>query len=294
MDIHYFSPFSAYIDAGINLGLLQSGRETVLIDAGLDPSVAKKVLRLLKEHNLSLTGLIITHSHADHIGGAAYLRDTADIPVMASPLEKPFIENTWLEPFYLFGGAQPLKAMENKFLKAPPCPVDIVLDYGMTRFRNFQFEVIDLSGHASGQIGVVTETACYLADALLAPEILHKHGLPYNVNLEQTLHSIASLRESRHNHYIPSHGPVVSEIAALAEANIVYLEDLLEFLENKISNPHTLEDLLTTILNDKKATITNPGQYYLMRASLLSLLSYLVNSGKAGILLENNTLYWKK
>lgn len=293
MDLHYLSSSSAYIDTGINLGLLLNGENAVLIDSGLDSSVAKKVLRLLKEHSLTLSGLILTHSHADHTGGASYLREKG-IPVFASPLEKPFIENSWLEPFYLYGGAQPLKAMENKFLKAPSCPIDQELNYGKMSFGNFQFEVIDLAGHAPGQIGIINEGVCYLADALLAPEILKKHGLPYNVNLDLTMNSISFLRESGYNHYVPSHGPVVSEITGLAYHNMAYLEELLVSLESKLKSPCTLEELLNNMLCEKEAIITNPGQYYLMRASLQGLLSHLVNNGKAEIIIENNMLYWKR
>jgi len=41
--------------------------------AAVDPSDAKPVIRALTEHNLRLTSILLTHHHADHIGGVAEL-----------------------------------------------------------------------------------------------------------------------------------------------------------------------------------------------------------------------------
>ena len=52
--------------------------QAVLIDTGYNP---KKMLTTLKEHNLCLTGVCLTHGHADHAGGLDRILDEWPVPV---------------------------------------------------------------------------------------------------------------------------------------------------------------------------------------------------------------------
>lgn len=299
MNLHFLSDNTCYLDGGINLGLLVKEQKTgsshaLLIDAGIEAAVAKRVVKLLSEQNISLKGLILTHSHADHMGGAAYLRNTLKIPVMAASLEKPLIENPWLEPFYLFGGAKPLKSMENKFLQAPPCPVDISLETGKQEVLGFNLEIIGLPGHSAGQIGISYEETLYVADALLAPEILAKHGLPYNVDVAQVFNSLEYIKTSSFSWYVPCHGPVVQDPIDLAVANRIYLDNLLELLLENLDIPRAAPNLLSLIINKKALTVTNPGQYYLLQASLQGLLCYLLDQESLKLNFPGNEPLWSR
>ncbi|MCR4441259.1 MAG: MBL fold metallo-hydrolase [Peptococcaceae bacterium] len=234
MNLHFLTAGSCCLDGAINLGVLVKNKKALLVDSGLDEAAAKKALRILKDNGLNLTGLILTHAHADHTGGAAYLRKTTQIPVIASPREKPLIEWPDLEPFYLFGGAKPLKSMENKFLQASPCPVDICLQEGKQELFSFSLEVIPLPGHTPGQVGIIHEGTFFLADAVFSPEILAKHGLPYHADIGSALQTIER----------------------------------------------------------KGLSITNPGQYFLLKASLHAFLSCLANAGDIGFVIKDNDIFW--
>ena len=294
MDLNFLAKKTAFIDAVVNLGLLVNDENALLIDGGIEASIAKKVLKLIQGRNLKLTGLILTHAHADHTGGAAYIKNTLNIPVMASFKEKPFIEHPHLEPFYLFGGAAPLKLMENKFLQAAPCPVDICLEPGNQNLLGFAFDVIPLPGHTQGQIGVAYQGTIYLADALFAPEILKKHGLPYFVDIGAALDTLDMLRQSNYDFYVPSHGITVQNPAELIQANINYLEELADMVLGFVEKPQTTTELLGKIFRKKNLTVNNPGQFYLMQASLQGLLSYLSNTGKVNVVYINNLLCWQR
>ncbi|OMH29499.1 hydroxyacylglutathione hydrolase [Motiliproteus sp. MSK22-1] len=55
----------------------------------IDPGDATPVLEKLKENDLKLEGILITHHHADHTGGVDTLRKFSDIPVYG-PSESPY------------------------------------------------------------------------------------------------------------------------------------------------------------------------------------------------------------
>lgn len=56
----------------------QTGSGSVCV---VDPGAAEPVLRHLQEHTLRLDAIVLTHHHADHIGGVQDLLHHAAVPV---------------------------------------------------------------------------------------------------------------------------------------------------------------------------------------------------------------------
>lgn len=114
----------AYLDMPCNIGMYMDGNQVYLVDAGLDARTGRKVYEELKRYQLQPKGLILTHAHADHCGGAAELkRIDPRIQVYASEADYPVIRAPEYEPYYLYGAA-PLRDLCNKFLQAEPVRVD--------------------------------------------------------------------------------------------------------------------------------------------------------------------------
>jgi glyoxylase-like metal-dependent hydrolase (beta-lactamase superfamily II) len=57
-----------YITGIVNIGVVKDGKTAILIDTGLDDDTARKILNVLKKHDLRPKAIINTHSHADHCG----------------------------------------------------------------------------------------------------------------------------------------------------------------------------------------------------------------------------------
>ena len=115
----------------VNVGIVRFRDDTVLlVDAGLDPDRARKVLRDLETEGLRTRALLLTHAHADHMGGAAFLRRRGPLLTASAPLEAALVRHPALEPFYLFGGAAPPRTLTGKFLQADPCEIDLELSAG--------------------------------------------------------------------------------------------------------------------------------------------------------------------
>jgi len=81
----------------------------ILIDTLFDNSVQDEIVGGLKKTNLdpaNIKYVILTHGHADHVGGAKYLQDTVKPHVMLSAADWDMIENN-----QNFRGPKPVRDM---------------------------------------------------------------------------------------------------------------------------------------------------------------------------------------
>lgn len=64
------APGVHFLPGAVNSLVLEDGRGgALLVDTGLDDGHARKLLRGIAELGLTPTGILNTHSHADHHGG---------------------------------------------------------------------------------------------------------------------------------------------------------------------------------------------------------------------------------
>lgn len=63
--------------------LLHDGQEALVVD----PGVADPVLQVLQAHGLALRTILVTHHHADHVGGVAALREATGAQVIGPAYE---------------------------------------------------------------------------------------------------------------------------------------------------------------------------------------------------------------
>ena len=67
-----------------NCTLVESGDTTILIDAGFSGVEIQRRLQLIGRQLESITAILITHEHSDHISGAGILSRKAQIPLYAN------------------------------------------------------------------------------------------------------------------------------------------------------------------------------------------------------------------
>jgi hydroxyacylglutathione hydrolase len=101
--------------------MLDDGRQALVVD----PGDAAPVLKALQARSLLLSGILVTHHHADHVGGLAGLRGHLQGPVFGPAAE------SIPEPF------TPLRAGDHAEL------------------LGLRFEVIEVPGHTAGHIAYV-------------------------------------------------------------------------------------------------------------------------------------------
>jgi len=116
--------------------LLHNERDAVVVD----PGDAEPVLKFLNEHQLHLSAILITHHHADHIGGVRTLLQQHSAAVYASGYEQ-----------YTF----------------PHTPVKEGDKIELTSIKQL-FSVMWLPGHTYAHIAYLTQTALFCGDVLFS------------------------------------------------------------------------------------------------------------------------------
>ena len=284
------SPHCYYIQSPAKIGLvhLGMGDEVCLIDSGNDKSAGKTVRKLLDAHGWKLRAIYTTHSHADHIGGCAYLQSQTGCRVYAPGIECAFTRHPLLEPALLWGG-YPGIALRGKFLMAAGCEADPLTPEALPP----GWEIIPLPGHSFDMVGYRTpEDIVYLADSLLSHATLEKYRIGYLCDVAAHLRTLDMLQGLRAACFIPAHAEVTDSIAELARYNAEQVQAVAELLLRLCqAQPQSEEKLLKAIFDTYGLTMTRE-QHALLGSTLRSYLSWLTDTDRLTPTMEGNVLRW--
>lgn len=295
MDLIPLTPCAYHLAGGSNAGLIVQDGRAVLVDTGLDRDSAKKILRHVAALKVELAAVAITHAHADHFGGAAMIRGRTGVPVYAPALEADVVANPIWEPLYLFSGAMPPAELRHKFTLAEACPVDGVLGPGEQELAGVRVNVLPAPGHAPNQMMVAGGGACFVADALFAPAVLGKHGIPFCVDVDQALATLADLPalDGQYAAFVPGHGPAVAQIAAWTAENRNRLIAVCQAVADALAKAPDLGEIIRLTADALAVTIPNPAIYWLTQTTVLACLVSLQRAGRAQVTVEANQLQWQ-
>jgi glyoxylase-like metal-dependent hydrolase (beta-lactamase superfamily II) len=297
MDLIRLTEDAYHLRAGSNAGLLLREGRALVIDSGLDRDAARRILKHVAALQVELAAIVITHAHADHFGGAGELKRRTGAPVLAPAFEAAVIENPLLEPVYLFAGAQPIQELEGKFILAQPCPVDGLLQPGRQALHGFEVEVIPAPGHAHNQmmIGAPQQGVCFAADAFFPPAVLDKYGIPFYVDIEQTLASLAALPGQPYHIFAQGHGDAYdrSGLEQVLDYNTTCIETIRELAAAALAEPSDDSQVLRHVAGALGLHIEQPAIYYLTRTTIHACLNSLRRAGLAELSLVENRLLWQ-
>lgn len=140
------------------LGDEQSG-QALVIDPG---DQVEDILEVLQRHKLQVTGIVVTHAHIDHIGGAQELKAATGAPVWLHPSDLALCRQLEAQAAWLGMAAPPraeidLEAREGARLSA-----------GRT-----ELEILHTPGHTQGSISLWIPSE----KKLLAGDTLFQDGI---------------------------------------------------------------------------------------------------------------------
>ncbi|MCM3595176.1 MBL fold metallo-hydrolase [Metabacillus idriensis] len=283
-----------YFQGAVNIGYIKSGNSGMLIDAGLDAQAAKKVCRQLTDQSFPLTHLFITHAHADHYGGAAYIQEKHHVYTFASKEEAAILTNPILEPLYLFQGNKPLPELRNKFLEGAPIIIDEEAAEGEHQFGDVLFECIAFPGHSLMQLGVKADGILFAADAYFGTEQLKKHKIPYIIDAEDTLQSLEKLLTIECLGAVPGHGSYEEGFRETVKQNIAYHQHVLDVLYSfLLSGPHTHEQIIQKMCRQFDVNPPSLSSWLLYRTAITAYATKLVKDQQAQMVIEDAILYLK-
>lgn len=131
--------------------------EGVIIDPGGD---VDDVIKIVEEKNIKIIGIILTHGHADHIGGLKALKEEFNVDIMIHEDDREMLRNA---------NVNLSKAMAMGSIEVEP---DIILKDGDTiNVGDKEILVIHTPGHTKGGICLKIEDNIITGDTLFQGSI---------------------------------------------------------------------------------------------------------------------------
>lgn len=279
---------SYYIQSPAKIGLVRLNETDVcLIDSGNDKDAGRKIRKILDAHGWTLTAIYNTHSNADHIGGNKYLQGQTGCKIYAPGMDCAFTRHPILEPAYLYGG-YPCKDLRHKFLMAQESDAAYLTQDVLPE----GFESIPLPGHFLDMVGFRTpDDVVYLADCLSSRETLEKYRIGVLYDVAAYLDTLERVKTMEARMFVPAHADATEDITALAQYNIDQVLAVAEEILTICREPVCFETVLQRLFTAYGLTM-NMEQYVLVGSTVRSYLSWLKDTGRVGVIFQDNRLLW--
>ena len=282
---------TGYIDCPAKMGIFLSGPgKVVMIDAGSDKDAGKKALKVLDANGWQLQAVISTHLHADHIGGNKLVANRTGAPIYEPPIVSAVGAHPILEPSLLYGGYPP-RQLRNKFLMAEAAEVKPIEEADLQALGDL--EIIPLPGHSMEMIGVRTpDSVIFLADCVSSEETTRKYHVNFQYDIAKALETLDFIETLRADVFVPSHAAPCRDIKPLAEANRAKMLEVADLLLSLCREGACFEDILAKVFAHYGLEM-NLGQHALVGSTVRSYLSWLADTGRLALEIENNRLVFK-
>ena len=232
-----------FFERPLNMVFLQADR-TALIDTGLKETPAKAILPYMTELDLSpekLSLLILTHWHADHIGGNEEIVKASGglVQIAAHGLDQSWIEDPGAALRRNWGHYVDLGLWKPEDLDGcievhgGGVKLDHALEGGeiFDLGQGMELEIVFTPAHTQGSIGILERRSGVLImgeavggtgqynvkGELIAP--------PFYVDVELQLRTLKTLAQLNFKTLVPSHYPIMDRNQAIG-----FLTDSLDFL----------------------------------------------------------------
>lgn len=284
----------AVLPSAVNIGVvkLENNFSGYLIDTGIDNSAINKALKNIP---FSIKGAIITHHHADHMGGASKLSQLGITNLYGPENELDFFENPRNGiPYSMFGGGSPPKILRNRFLEAKPCKISPVNE---NQF-NSDIKIIETPGHSLGHVAFVIHEVLFAGDSVFTETTIEKYNLLFVVDPNKAISSLENLEREKFSAMVPGHGnPTKDRKSSLENLKVTkdhYIKTKNTFLEEVLTETLIYDKLMEKSIKvfDLKHSIKSRGvsQYFLFQTSILAYLSNLLDEKKVKLEIEGRKL----
>ncbi len=172
-------------------------------------------------------GVILTHTHYDHAGNAAFLQKKFGCRIMVHPAEARYLKKGLSSvPGGITAFARAMErvasGIEPKMLAFPPCEPDALPALEIHKsFFDMPVTVMATPGHSSGSVSVVVDRKIVLVGDCMFGVIPKKILPPFGDDVGQMVYSWRQLLATGCHTFLPGHGFGVSR--PTVEKNILSL-----------------------------------------------------------------------
>ena len=131
-----------------------STKEGMIIDPGAD---ADTILRTVQQTGLSISIIVITHAHIDHVGAIREVQQKTNAQFAIHEAEKGFVFSAPMRMLTSLGVSP---------VKSPPRPDRLLRDGDRIDISDLHFEVLYTPGHSSGGICLLGHGVVFSGDTL--------------------------------------------------------------------------------------------------------------------------------
>ncbi|MCX8188158.1 MAG: MBL fold metallo-hydrolase [Nitrososphaeria archaeon] len=282
--IRYINDNVGFFDFRTKVGFKISGDEMLLIDSGIDENVGRKIVHEVENVGCRVKIIFLTHAHADHYGGASFIKRRTCAITISPNIEACFIENPIIEATSFSQAAVPPNFLLNKLILGESCKVDVILENGVQLLQDFGAFPVPLPGHSINHYGILVDDVFFLGDALFSKETVEKYGVPFLNNPIDALSSIEKIKRFDTNHFVLYHAGAFNKngISNLLEFNIKVVNDIFDYVL-KYCEGLTISEVFYNVLKSLSIKVNNLIEYYLVCSTLRSFINCLVNLGKLKI-----------
>jgi glyoxylase-like metal-dependent hydrolase (beta-lactamase superfamily II) len=178
----------------------QAASECLVIDPGLEP---EPLVQFLKQENLTPAAILLTHGHADHIGGVETLREHwPGVQVAIHKLDAAMLTNP----------AENLSVIAGCMVQTRPA--ELLLDSENTYYQaaGLQFRILHTPGHSPGGICLYSanDEVLFSGDTLFAGSVGRSDfpGGSHELLIQMIKEKLLILPEQ--TKVYPGHGPATT------------------------------------------------------------------------------------
>jgi len=274
----------------VNVGLiLLSNDRVAIIDTGLDRRYGKHVLDFLSDYRYKVDLILNTHSHADHIGGNAYIQNEVKCKIFGGEKESLICENPLIQAIALFGGC-PFPELMNHMIMAEPFHSEPLLEQ-VFKIDDLEIQIIDLPGHSIDQKGFVVNDVAFVADSLFSQQTIIKHKLLYIYDPLEHVSTLKKLKKLNAKWFIGGHFPPLTNLDILLNENIRHIQEAFQTTKDLLSGPQPMDQIIKEFLGHFQLNKTG-WEHFLYRATIHGYLSALKRRNEAEFKVINNLLVW--
>src|SRR6516225_9690916 len=190
---------------GVNVYLIDGGREFLLIDIGFEDTV-EDIVGLIGQMGFDPSAckmIIATHADADHIQGLVRARRLLKTKVAAHPESVAPIESGDGVMTYATIKAQGFD------IPMPPCKIDLRLNEGdVIRVGDRRLKVWHTPGHTAGQLSFKMDNLLFSGDNIYKDSCVGVIDAHHGSNLPEFIESLKRIKRDDAEFLLPSHGPV--------------------------------------------------------------------------------------